>query len=109
MAKGTRVGGELDRALGWNARGRDSSQGEPALVCRLRSGTEPRAACSSRPYPRRVASHFAALGQIAILPLALPAGRSPVSAFWLRGRPPGPAARTMLECMREVEAERAPT
>lgn len=57
--------------------------------------------------PRRVASHFAALGQIAILPLALPAGRSPVSVFWVRSRPLSPAAQTLLACMREVEKERA--
>lgn len=57
--------------------------------------------------PRRVAQHFAELGQITILPFALPALRSPVSVAWLRGKPLVPAAQTLLECMREVEQERA--
>lgn len=58
--------------------------------------------------PERVAQHFARIGRVAVLPLALPDVPAPVSVTWMRGKPLRPPVQELIDCMREIEDERGP-
>lgn len=49
-----------------------------------------------------VATHYRALGLLAILPLPMPGGLRPIGLTWSRHRPLGPATQQMLACFEEI-------
>lgn len=49
-----------------------------------------------------VAKHFARLGTISLLPLALPNVLRPVGMMWQKQRPQSPSLRLMMQCLEEA-------